>query len=270
MSGHGNGSAHAGPDTALAAYVLRLGDDALVASQRLAELAARGPQLEEDVALANTALDLLGQARSLLTYAGSLEERLTGVLRTEDDLAFLRGEDQFANCLLVELPNTDFAHTVARQLLFSAYQFELYSRLAGSADATLAGIAGKAVKEVAYHRDHAAGWTVRLGDGTEESSERMAAALEAAWPYTAELFASDAVFAAVAAAGFGADPPELRPAWEACVDGVLAEAGLARPEVPPVAGPAGRGGRQGVHTEAFGYLLAEMQHLHRSHPGALW
>ncbi|MDA2807473.1 1,2-phenylacetyl-CoA epoxidase subunit PaaC [Nocardiopsis suaedae] len=270
MSGRENGSASAERDTALAAYTLRLGDDALVASQRLAELAARGPQLEEDVALANISLDLLGQARSLLTYAGSLEERLTGVLRTEDDLAYLRDEDQFANCRLVELPNTDFAHTVARQLLFSAYQFELYTALAGSADETLAGIAGKAVKEVAYHRDHASGWTVRLGDGTEESSERMAAALEAAWPYTAEPFASDPVFRSVAAAGLGADPPELRPAWDAFIDGVLAEAGLARPEVPPITGPAGMGGRQGVHTEAFGYLLAEMQHLHRSHPGASW
>ncbi|WP_017592167.1 1,2-phenylacetyl-CoA epoxidase subunit PaaC [Nocardiopsis potens] len=270
MSGNENGAPQAEVDTATAAYVLRLGDDALIASQRLAELAARGPQLEEDVALANIALDLLGQARVLLDYAGRLEEQLTGVLRTEDDLAFLRDERQFCNARLVELPNTDFAHTVARQLLFSGYALELYTALQGSADETVAGVAGKAVKEVAYHRDHAARWAVRLGDGTEESSERMAAALEACWPYTGELFTPDEVTRTVAAAGVGADPAGLRPGWDAFIDGVLAEAGLHRPETAQITGPAGLGGRQGVHTEHLGYLLAEMQHIHRSHPGATW
>ncbi|MBB6173627.1 ring-1,2-phenylacetyl-CoA epoxidase subunit PaaC [Nocardiopsis mwathae] len=257
-------------DTALVAYLLRSGDDALIAGHRLAELVADAPQLEEDVALANISLDLLGQARSLLTHAGRVEEQLTGVLRTEDDLAYLRDEHQFVNCRLVELPNTDFAHTVTRQLLFSAYAYELYRALGGSADEIVAGIAAKAVKELDYHREHAALWTVRLGDGTDESNARMVAAVDAAWPYTDELFASDDVTRAVAEAGTGVDPAALRPAWDAFIDGVLGEAALARPEAPPLTGLAGRGGRQGVHTEAFGYLIAEMQHLHRSHPGATW
>ncbi|MBB4929499.1 ring-1,2-phenylacetyl-CoA epoxidase subunit PaaC [Lipingzhangella halophila] len=257
-------------DTAVTAYVLRLGDDALIASHRLAELVARAPQLEEDVALANISLDLLGQARALLGYAGRTEEQLTGVLRTEDDLAYLRAENQFVNCRLVELPNTDFAHTTARQLLFSGYAFELYSALTHSTDETIAGIAGKAVKELSYHRDHAARWTIQLGDGTDESARRMAAALEAAWPYVDELFAADDVTRTVAGAGVGADPARLRPAWDAFVDGVLEPAGLERPEVPPITGLAGKSGRDGVHSEAFGFLVAEMQHLHRSHPGASW
>ncbi|ASU82372.1 phenylacetate-CoA oxygenase subunit PaaI [Nocardiopsis gilva YIM 90087] len=257
-------------DAALVAYVLRLGDDALIASHRLAELVSNAPQLEEDVALANISLDLLGQARALLTYAGRAEEQLTGVLRTEDDLAYLRDENQFVNCRLVELPNTDFAHTIARQLLFSAYAYELYGTLVGSADETIAGVAAKAVKELDYHREHAALWTVRLGDGTDESNGRMVTALEAIWPYVDEVFASDDVTRTVAEAGTGTDPASLRPAWDTYIDGVLAEAGLDRPETPPLTGLAGLGGRQGVHTEAFGYLIAEMQHLHRSHPGATW
>ncbi|GAB3483810.1 1,2-phenylacetyl-CoA epoxidase subunit PaaC [Nocardiopsis coralliicola] len=269
MSGH-RASPEAELDTATAAYALRLGDDALISAQRLAELTARGPQLEEDVALANIALDQLGWARPLLTYAGRLEEQLSGVLRTEDDLAFHRDERAFTNVRLVELPNTDFAHTVARQLLFSAYAVELFSALAGSADTTLAGVAGKGVKEAAYHRDHAAGWTIRLGDGTEESTARMAAALEAVWPYGGELFASDAVTRTVAAAGVGADPPDLHPAWAAFLDATLTEAGLAWPDAAPITGPAGLGGRQGLHTEHFGRLLAEMQHIPRSHPEASW
>ncbi|RNL81596.1 1,2-phenylacetyl-CoA epoxidase subunit PaaC [Halostreptopolyspora alba] len=257
-------------DTAVAAYVLRLGDDTLIASHRLAELVASAPQLEEDVAVANISLDLLGQARSLLSYAGRTEEQLTGVLRTEDDLAYLRSENQFVNCRLVELPNTDFAHTVVRQLLFSGFVFELYSELADSTDETVAGIAGKAVKEVSYHRDHAARWTARLGDGTEESARRMEAALDTAWPYVAELFTDDDVTRTVAEAGVGVNPSKLRPAWDAFVDRTLQSARLERPRVPPITGLAGMSGRDGVHTEAFGYLVAEMQHLHRSHPGASW
>ncbi|MDA8368877.1 MAG: phenylacetate-CoA oxygenase subunit PaaC [Nocardiopsaceae bacterium] len=264
------GANAAATDTATIAYVLRLGDDALIASHRLGELVSRAPQLEEDVALANIALDLLGQARSLLTCAGRMEEQLTGVLRTEDDLAYLRDEQQFTNCRLVELPNTDFAHTIARQLLFSGYAFELYAALRDSADDTLAGIAGKAVKELSYHRDHAARWTVRLGDGTRESRERMKAGLDAAWPYTDELFAADQVTRSVSEAGTGVDPARLRPAWEEFLAQALSDAGLDWPETAPITGPGGMGGRDGVHTEAFGYLLAEMQHLHRSHPGAAW
>lgn len=242
----------------VAGYALRLGDDALVLAQRLGAWAARAPELEEDVALTNIALDLLGQARTLLSYAGSF------VGRTEDDLAFLRDERDFTNCQLVEHPNGDFAVTMARQLFFSAYQYELYDALQHSADLTLAGVAGKAVKEVAYHRDHATQWTLRLGDGTEESHRRMQAAVDALWPYTAELFESDELVSALP--GVAADPVQLAPAWSSYVRAVLAEATLR----PPETAWAPTGGRRGLHTEPFGYLVAEMQHLHRSHPGATW
>jgi len=247
---------------ALAAYALRLGDDALVLAQRLGEWIAAAPQLEEDVALGNIALDLLGQARALLTYAGEVEGRG----RSEDDLAYLREERDFVNLQLVEVPNGDFAVTMARQLLFSTYQLALYERLTESTDATLAGVAGKAVKEVAYHRDHAERWVVRLGDGTEASHQRMAAGLQQMWPYVAEVFDADDLDRELAASGVGVDPATLRPSWDAAVDAVLAEATLPRPDAAWTA----RGGRRGLHSEAFGRLLAEMQHLHRSHPGATW
>jgi ring-1,2-phenylacetyl-CoA epoxidase subunit PaaC len=243
---------------AVAVYALRLGDDALILAQRLGEWIARGPQLEEDVALANIALDLLGQARMLLTYAGSFDGR------SEDDLAFLRDEREFCNVQLVEQPNGDFAVTVARQLLFSTYQLSLYERLRHSTDETLAGVAGKAVKEVAYHRDHATQWTVRLGDGTEESHRRMQSGLERVWPYVDELFQSDEFVRTLT--GAAVDPATLRPEWDEYVDAVLHEATLDRPSTWTAPG----GGRNGIHTEPFGYLLAEMQHLHRSHPGATW
>jgi ring-1,2-phenylacetyl-CoA epoxidase subunit PaaC len=248
--------------TDLVDYTLWLADDALVLAQRLGEWAARAPELEEDVALANIGLDLLGQARALLTHAGDVE----GAGRTEDDLAYLREEPEFRNCLLVEQPNGDFAATVARQLFFSGYQLGLYRALAGSADPTLAGIAGKAVKEVDYHLDHAAGWTVRLGDGTEESHARMQRAVQALWPYTGELFEADDAVRRLAAAGVGVDPAGLRADWDRAVDAVLAEATLTRPEPGWQQG----GGRRGVHTEHMGYLLAEMQYLHRLHPGVSW
>ncbi len=246
---------------ALAAYTLGLGDDALVLSQRLCEWATRAPVIEEDVALMNIALDLLGQARSLLAYAGELE----GAGRSEDDLAYLRQERDFRNCQLVEVPNGDFGRTMARQLLFSAYQVELYGALSDSADERLAGVAAKAAKEVAYHREHAAAWVVRLGDGTVESHARMASGLADVWPYTDELF-EPLVSDEVVAAGVAPDPVSLRRPWLAFVSEVVAAATL---EVPDVA-PAPTSGRQGLHSEAFGYLLAEMQHLHRSHPGATW
>lgn len=235
-------------------YALALGDDALVLAQRLGEWVARAPELEEDVALANIALDLLGQARTLLTYAGELEGRG----RDEDALAYWRDDREFRNVLLVELPNGDFAVTMARQLVFAAYQYELYDRLRAGADDTLAAIAGKAVKEVRYHRDHAAQWVLRLGDGTDESRRRMVAGLETVWPYTDELFEPFD--------GAGVDPAALREPWTAYVHGVLTEAGL---DVPEVTAPRG-GGRVGLHTEHLGYLLAELQHLHRSHPGVTW
>jgi ring-1,2-phenylacetyl-CoA epoxidase subunit PaaC len=243
-------------------YALRLGDDALILSHRLAEWSSRAPALEEDVALTNVALDLLGQARTLLTYAGDVE----GEGRSEDDLAYLRPEREFVNCQLVEQPNGDFAVTMARQLFFSTYQLELYRRLTGSTDPTLAAIAAKAVKEVDYHVDHAAGWVIRLGDGTDESHQRMQAGIDRLWPFTAELFETDEVTGRLSANGAGVDPAELQPAWEERIAKVLAEATLDRPS----GGWRPSGGRHGVHSEHLGFLLAEMQHLHRSHPGATW
>lgn len=241
----------------LAAYALALGDDALILAQRLGEWVAHAPQIEEDLALANIALDLLGQARTLLGYATAVE----GAGRDEDDLAYLRDDRDFRNVQLVEIPNGDFAVTMARQLVFSAYQYELYTVLGSSGDATLAGLAGKAVKEVAYHRDHATQWVLRLGDGTELSHARMQAGLNQVWPYTEELFDPASQLPGVAA-----DPATLHPAWDRHVTSVLSEATLSKPE------PRwrSRGGRDGLHTEHLGHLLAEMQHLHRSHPGATW
>ena len=249
-------------DLDVAAYCLRLGDDALVLAQRLCEWSARSPQLEEDVALMNLALDLLGQSRSLLTLAGVRE----GAGRDEDDLAFLRDEPDFVNAQIMELDNGDFGRTMARQLLVSAYAVPLWQALATSADVDLAAIAGKAVKEVAYHLDHARSWVVRLGDGTEESHRRMQQGLDEVWPYAFELFEVDELTQRLVSQGVAADPAAVQPVWERTVTEVLAEATLAVPETDwrPT------GGRRGTHTEAFGYLLAEMQHLHRSHPGVSW
>lgn len=246
----------------IAAYALRLGDDALVLAQRLSELAARGPEIEEDMALTNIALDELGQARALLSYAGEREGRG----RDEDALAYLRTEREFVNVMLVEQPNVDFAVVIVRQLLFATYQLALYERLTGSADELLAAVAGKAVKEVAYHRDHAEQWTLRLGDGTEESHVRMEAALSALWPFVDELFEGDRLTARLADAGVAVDPASLRPGWEAFVHDTLARATLDVPESEwhP------SGGRRGEHTEGFGFLLAEMQSLHRTYPGVQW
>ncbi|MFB9182523.1 1,2-phenylacetyl-CoA epoxidase subunit PaaC [Dactylosporangium sucinum] len=226
---------------------LGLGDDALIAAQRLAEWCSRAPDMEEDIALANIALDQLGAARLLLTYAGELEGRGRG----EDELAFLRDDREFRNVQLVELANGDFAVTMAKLLLLSVYQRLLYESLASSSDERLAGIAGKARKESAYHVDHASLWVVRLGDGTEESRRRMRTALDAVWPYSHELFEWY---------------PELRAPWLSVIDEVLTEAGLAR----PADGWAPTGGRSGVHTEALSRLLADMQVLHRAHPGVTW
>jgi ring-1,2-phenylacetyl-CoA epoxidase subunit PaaC len=244
----------------VARYALALGDDALVLAQRLVGWVTRAPELEEEVALANIALDLLGQARTLLAYAGSFDGR------SEDDLAFGRTEREFTHLQITERPNGDFAATIARQLFFAAYQHALYGRLCASVDPTLAGVAGKAVKEVAYHRDHAAQWTLRLGDGTALSHDRMQAGLAEMWPWTAEMFAPDDVTTALAGTGVAIDPADLRADWEAFVLPVLAEATLTVPQVRAARG----GGRQGVHTEPFSALLAEMAHLHLSYPGAQW
>jgi ring-1,2-phenylacetyl-CoA epoxidase subunit PaaC len=247
---------------AVSGYALRLGDDAVIVAQRLGEWVSYAPELEEDVALGNIALDLLGQARSLLTYAGEVEGRG----RTEDDLAYFRDEREFTNLQIVELACGDFGEEMARQLAFSSYQFELYQRLQGSRDETLAAVAAKAVKEVAYHRDHATLWTVRLGDGTDESHRRMQAGLTRVWPYVDEMFRADPLGQALARDGVAVDAPELRPAWADYVAAVLRDATLTLPETAPAPG----GGRQGLHTEQMGHLLAEMQYLARCHPGARW
>jgi ring-1,2-phenylacetyl-CoA epoxidase subunit PaaC len=247
---------------AAAVYTLRIADDCLVLSHRLAQWSSWAPTLEDDVALTNIALDLLGQARA--TYARTAE--LDGTGRSEDDYAFMRDEREFVNCLLVEQENGDFATTILRQLLCSTYQLAQWQALTASADAQVAAVAARAVKETAYHRDHATDWTLRLGDGTGESHRRMESALAALWPFTTELFESDAVTRETAAVGVGPDPAALRPAWDAYVNRVLGDATLAIPHTSwrP------SGGRQGLHTEPFGYMLAEMQHLHRSFPGVTW
>ncbi|WP_459181729.1 1,2-phenylacetyl-CoA epoxidase subunit PaaC [Streptomyces sp.] len=234
---------------------IALGDDALVLAQRLGEWAGHAPVLEEDVALANIALDLLGQARTLLSMAGD-----------EDRLAYLREEREFRNVQLVEQPNGDFAHTIARQLYFATYQELMYGELAATEgdveQAELAALAAKAVKEVAYHRDHAVQWTLRLGDGTPESHERMQRALDALWRYTGELFQP--------MEGLPVDLPALREPWRAAVGEVVARATLTMPDGPDRTPWAAGAGRQGIHTEPFGRMIAEMQHLHRAHPGASW
>jgi ring-1,2-phenylacetyl-CoA epoxidase subunit PaaC len=239
-------------------YTLRLGDDALIAAQRTAEWIAAAPQLEEDVALGNIGLDQLGQARSLLQYAGQVE----GAGRSEDDLAYFRDERDFLNVQLCELPNGDFAQSIAKLLYFATYQHLLYEELRGCADETLAGVAGKAVKEVAYHVDHATQWVLRLGDGTEESHRRMQRALDGLWRYTGELF--DPL------EGLGVDLPALHGPWLAGVSDIARRATLAIPQGPDRTAWSAGAGRQGVHTEPFGLLLAEMQYLHRAHPGASW
>ena len=246
-----------------AEYALRLGDDALVLAQQLGMWIARAPELEEDVALGNIALDLIGHARSLLHYAG------TASGRSEDDLAYWRDEPEWRNAWLFEQPNGDFAHTIARQLAASVYLFELYSRLVDSADPTLAAIAAKSVKEVDYHRDHATQWVLRLAGGTEESRRRMLLAITDTWPYVDELFVDDALVERLAAAGVAVLPSTLRPAFDAVIDEVFAEAVLERP-TGRTAFIASGGGRHGSHTEHLGPLLAEMQVLARAHPGASW
>ncbi|MEU9824870.1 1,2-phenylacetyl-CoA epoxidase subunit PaaC [Micromonospora chersina] len=235
-------------------FALALGDDALIAAQRLGEWTSRAPEMEEDIALANIALDQLGAARLLLTYAGELE----GAGRDEDALAYLRGDREFRNCLLVELPNGDFGMTMAKLFLLAAYQLPLYTALSGCADERLAAIGAKARKESAYHLDHASLWVKRLGDGTDESHRRMQDALDQVWPYTHELFPADPAAPV--------DPATLRADFDAVVSAVLDQATLTR----PADGWAPGGGRDGVHTEHLSYLLAEMQVLHRAHPGARW
>lgn len=257
--------AAAGPDVQVrhTAYLLGLGDDALVYAQRLGGWLTRAPQIEEDMALGNVGLDLLGQARSLLTRAGEVE----GEGRDEDALAYLRDEREFRNLQLVEQPRGDFGHEMARLLWFAAYQHALYTALLTSTDETVAGVAAKALKEVTYHRDHAAQWVVRLGDGTPESHERMQHGLVDVMPYVAELTEDDEASTWAAEQGIGVRPSSMTEAVEGYVRAVLEQATLTLPEAPRW---HARGGRRGLHSQPMGYLLAEMQHIHRSHPGATW
>lgn len=248
--------------TASFRYVLRLADTSLVLGQRLGEWVGHAPALEEDLGLANIALDLIGQARLLLGYAGEIEGRG----RDEDALAFLRDAPEFCNVSLAEQPNGDFGRTIVRQLLLDAWQLELYEALAASSDARLAEIAAKAVKETRYHLRFSAGWLVRLGDGTAESHARVAQALEELWRFTDELLTPDALDEEMAAAGVAPALTELRPRWEQRVNAVLEEATLKR----PAAARYPWQGKRGVHTEHLGHMLAEMQHLPRAFPGVTW
>lgn len=249
-------------ETPLTLGVLRLADTALVRAHRLSEWCGHAPMIEEDLALANIALDLIGQARALYAYAAESE----GAGRTEDDLAYLRDAPQYRNVLMAELPRGDFAFTILRTFFLSAHAAPLWQETAGSRDATLAAIAAKAEKEAAYHLRHAGEWAIRLGDGTEESHRRMRDALDALWPYTGELFEADATDRRLVEDGILPDPATLRPRWDATVDRVLAEAGLDRPGD----GWMQSGGRSGRHTEHLGHMLAVMQHLRRAYPGATW
>jgi ring-1,2-phenylacetyl-CoA epoxidase subunit PaaC len=252
----------AGRTGALLALLLGLADDALVLGHRLSEWSGKGPTLEEDIALSNLALDLIGQARLYYSYAGDLE----GAGRDEDALAYGRDEHAYKNLLLVEQPNGDFAATMVRHLLVAAFQHPYLEALSGSAEPRLAEIAGKAGKEMAYHVRHAAEWVIRLGAGTEQSHALTAAALEDLWMYTGEMFEMDADERALAVAGIAVDRTTLKPVWGRTIDRVLAEADVRRPADRWMQG----GGRASRHTEHLGRLLAEMQVLHRAHPGATW
>jgi ring-1,2-phenylacetyl-CoA epoxidase subunit PaaC len=242
-------------------YVLRLADNPLILGQRLSEWCGHAPVLEEDIALTNIALDLIGQARLLLAHAAAI--RGDG---GEDSLAFLRDVEAFRNVTLVELPNGDYAHTTVRNVLFFAYQCELWHALRASSDAQLAAIAAKSLKEANYHWRHSADWLLRLGDGTEESHARAQAALDELWRYSRELFADDEVDAAAAEGGAGVLPSSLESAWLARVQPVIAQATLA---IPPATAFCSRG-KFGYHSEHLGYVLAEMQFMQRAYPGAQW
>jgi ring-1,2-phenylacetyl-CoA epoxidase subunit PaaC len=243
-------------------YVLRLGDNALILGQRLSAWCGHAPALEEDLALANISLDLIGQARALLTHAGQLD----GSARDEDQLAFLRVEPEYRNVTLVELPETDFAVTVLRNFLFSAFQLQLWQALLHSHDETLAQIAETSLKETRYHLQHSADWVLRLGDGTDDSHARAQAALDDLWPYTAELFTRDAVDDEVASAGLGVTWASLQGDWDDVVRPVLEEATLRMPARTAFLSH----GKLGTHSEHMGRLLSEMQYLQRAFPGAQW
>lgn len=246
----------------LLTFLLRLADDHLILGHRLSEWCGHAPMLEEDLALPNIALDLIGQARSLYQYAAQVE----GKGRTEDDFAYLRREREYLNCLLAERPNGDFAHTILRQFYFAVFMEPLWRAMTSSSDETLAGIAGKAVKEAAYHIRHTGEWVIRLGDGTEESTRRIEAAADALAPYVGELFESDAVTQAMAEAAIAPEPASLQAEFDRTVEGIFAEAFMKRPPTPF----SQTGGRAGRHGEQMGYLLADLQYMQRTYPGAVW
>ena len=248
--------------TPLALYALRRADDALILGHRLSEWCGHAPMLEEDMALANVGLDLIGQARSLYQYAAELQ----GDGQDEDKLAYLRDAPAYRNLLLAELPNGDFARTIMRVFLYAAFADPFWQAMTGSADERLAAIAAKSEKESAYHLRHSAEWVIRLGDGTEESHRRAQDALDYLWPYTGEMFEVDASDRALIEAGIATDPERLRDGWAKTVSDVLAEATLKHPQ----AGWMQSGGRNGRHSEHLGHLLAEMQFLQRAYPGATW
>ncbi|ASR05560.1 1,2-phenylacetyl-CoA epoxidase subunit PaaC [Gordonia rubripertincta] len=261
---------------ALAAYCLMLGDDALISAQRLAEWSTRAPELEEEVALANVGLDLLGQARLLLARAAAADESVvpwiseTSPVPAEDALAFFRDEQAFRNVRLVELDNGDFATSIVRLLVFATFRLAVFDRLRTSRDPVLAAVAGKGVKELTYHRDYAARWVVTFGCGTDESRRRLADALTTIWPYVDELFQPTDQEIALSTVSVAVDPRTVREEFDGVIAQVLHAAESVLPEVGRVGTVGGRGGRRGLHTEAMGLILAEMQSVARAHPEGVW
>jgi ring-1,2-phenylacetyl-CoA epoxidase subunit PaaC len=252
----------AAPEDAFVDWLCRMGDNCLILGHRVSEWCGHSPVLEEDIALANTALDLIGQTQLWLGLAGEVE----GKGRSADNLAYLRDAAQFRNVLLVERPNGDFGQTLMRQFLFDAWHMEMLRALRDSSNTRVAEIAAKAAKEVAYHLERSADLVIRLGDGTDESRARMQKALNQLWPFTGEMFLGDAVDQAVADQGIAPAPESLKSAWDRTVAEVLAEATLVRPDGTF----QHKGGKQGRHTEALGFILADMQFLQRAYPGGTW
>ena len=247
---------------ALFEYALRMGDSCLILGHRVSEWCGHAPAVEEDIALANTALDLIGQTQMWLGLAGELE----GKGRTADNLAYLRDTREFRNLLLVERPNTDLAYTLVRGMLFDLWHYHTLVALKGSTDSRVAAIAEKAFKEVSYHLQRSADMVIRLGDGTQESHDRMQKALDALWPYTGEMFLEDEVDAELAESGVGPALGSIQPLWAADLQRLLNQATLSWPKTTHVQ----KGGKTGVHTEALGFVLADMQFLQRAYPGAKW
>ncbi|MDG1262187.1 MAG: phenylacetate-CoA oxygenase subunit PaaC [Flavobacteriales bacterium] len=243
-------------------YILRLGDNALVLGQRLGEWCGHGPALEEDIALTNISLDLIGQARSLLDYAGQVE----GAGRDEDKLAFFRDVRQYRNVILLEQPNGHFGDTIVRQFLYDHFAWLFYNELMKSNDDQLVAIAAKSIKEVTYHRRHSSEWIIRLGDGTAESKEKVQDSLDRLWVYSGEMLTPDSLDKKAQEAGIGVDLDVLKKDWHVNVKGVIEQANLTLPED----GWMHSGGKKGIHSEHLGYILAEMQHIPRAYPDAKW